>query len=76
MDKCIGFDIDSKKKVACVVQKCKPITNRQRPLNPFAQNLRLLIKISIVYLIRFHIEIFKKYLYFRKKSTFIRTRYR
>ncbi len=44
MDKYIGFGIDSKKTVACVVQKCKPITNRQRSLNPFAQNLRLLIK--------------------------------
>ncbi len=32
--------------------------------------------IPTVYLIRFHIEIFKKYLYFRKKLTFIRTRYR
>ena len=30
---------------------------------------------SIVYLIRFQTEIFKKYLYFRKKSTFIRTRF-
>ncbi len=26
--------------------------------------------------LRFHIEIFEKYLYFRKKSTFLRTRYR
>ncbi len=31
---------------------------------------------SIVYLIRLHTENFHKYLYFRKKLTFIRTRYR
>ena len=34
MDKYIGFDIDNKKTVACVVQKGKPLTNWQRSLNP------------------------------------------
>jgi len=31
MDKYIGFDIESKKTGACVVQKSKPLTNRRRP---------------------------------------------
>jgi len=35
MDKYIGFDIDSKKTVACVVQKSKPLTNRRRSLKTF-----------------------------------------
>lgn len=34
MDKYIAFDVDSKKTVACVVQKGKPVTSQQRPLNP------------------------------------------
>jgi len=36
MDKYIGFDVDSKKTVACVVQKGKSLTNQQWPLNPCA----------------------------------------
>jgi hypothetical protein len=45
-------------------------------LKTFTQNLLFLIRITIVYLIRFHTENCQKYLYFRNKLTFIRTRYR
>jgi len=46
MDKYIGFGIDSKKTVTCVIQKGKPLTNRRRPLKT--------LPISMIFINCFH----------------------